>query len=236
MSLYNVYDPSQVIRLGPKPKRERVCIGLDVGSRVDYSAMALMRLEGTGQDDYHLDCFGLHRWPLNTPLKVISDEVLEAHMASPPGAFLLIDRIGIGQMVSETVAREAEKRGRVGGVWGIAWHGGDSTREIRPRDINLPKAEVVAKLQWLLEWDRLSLPKNSPLADQLRTELLNYTRKVTPQGREQYEGRGEHDDLLASVALAMIGLTNEQFVIPLLHAWAQGDALSDEGIDTVEVG
>jgi hypothetical protein len=75
------------------------------------------------------------------------------------------------------------------------------------RDIILrvPKRDLVAAVQTLLQNGRLRIAAALPLADVLRKELLNFRVKVDPKtAHDSYSAwrEGMHDDLVLAVACA----------------------------------
>jgi hypothetical protein len=78
----------------------------------------------------------------------------------------------------------------------------------------VPKGDVVAAIQLLLEQRRLLLPKELPHAETLMRELENFRYDYSPRGHMRYgagpaggedvlwRGDGSHDDLLLATAIA----------------------------------
>jgi hypothetical protein len=75
---------------------------------------------------------------------------------------------------------------------------------LSPRSWRLPKKELVATLQVLLQTRRLHIARALPEAAVLVRELENFRVKITPARHEVFEARraGQHDDLLLATALA----------------------------------
>jgi hypothetical protein len=116
---------------------------------------------------------------------------------------LLIDATGVGRPVVDSF--------RAQGVYpiGITIHGGDKvTQEFAgPRELTLrvPKRDLVASVQTLLQNNRLRIAASLTLADVLRRELVNFRVKVDPAtAHDSYSHwrEGDHDDLVLATACA----------------------------------
>jgi hypothetical protein len=116
---------------------------------------------------------------------------------------LLIDATGVGRPVVDSF--------RAQGVHPISVliHGGDrvSQENAGPKDIilHVPKRDLVAAVQTLLQNGRLRIAAGLPLADVLRKELLNFRVKVDPRtAHDSYSHwrEGDHDDLVLATACA----------------------------------
>jgi hypothetical protein len=71
--------------------------------------------------------------------------------------------------------------------------------------LRVPKRDLVAAVQTLLQNGRLRIAAGLPLADVLRKELLNFRVKVDPRtAHDSYSHwrEGDHDDLVLATACA----------------------------------
>ncbi len=83
--------------------------------------------------------------------------------------------------------------------------GGGSKRERESPFWRVPKRDLVATVQVLLQGRRLRFAAGLPLVDVLQRELLNFQVKINPQTAHDSYGawrEGTHDDLVLAVALA----------------------------------
>jgi hypothetical protein len=73
-----------------------------------------------------------------------------------------------------------------------------------PSSIHVPKKELIATLQVLLQTRRLQIAPSLHDAPILVRELENYRVKISPARNEIFEPwrEGQHDDLVLAVALA----------------------------------
>ena len=69
----------------------------------------------------------------------------------------------------------------------------------------MPKKDLVAGIQVILQGRRLRIAKALPLAELLTRELLNFKVKVTGAGNEAFETwrAGDHDDFVLALAVAV---------------------------------
>jgi len=149
----------------------------------------------------------LERFELGTKYTKIIQSVKRLLMREPlrgrlARTRLLVDRTGVGAGVVDGFVQS--------GVYPIAItiHGGSTvTREPRS-DIysyRVPKRDLVAAVQTLLQNERLKVAESLTLAPVLKKELLNFRVKISPEtAHDSYEHwrEGDHDDLVLATALA----------------------------------
>ena len=70
---------------------------------------------------------------------------------------------------------------------------------------NVPKKDVIAAIQVLLQTNRLSITRELPLADVLIRELADYQVKITASANEAFGAwrDGQHDDLVLALGIAL---------------------------------
>lgn len=202
-------------------------IGLDLGERVDYTALSVLRehrvltgktvarpvefdltsgtiYEDRPETETQYDMIYLDRWRhrgYRAAVPIVAELLARLRHTSDPPATVLVDHTGVGIAVLEDL--------RAAGLQcvGITFTGGSVTNR-RGRDYLVPKREIVSNLKVLVENRRLDLPPDLPLSDILEGEMENLKRntKLTT-GNDTY-GAGEewregaHDDLVFSVAMA----------------------------------
>jgi hypothetical protein len=194
-------------------------LGLDLGQRSDYSALAAVECNGTevrlttqGEDpEYHVArpiehvligppvsfrCRHLQRWPLGTSYpRIVADVGQLARRLSPP-PILGIDLGGVGIAV-----------GNLFTLAGLPHVGVTITAGRQPNATDLgftvPKRELVGAVQVALQAERLRIAKALPEAETLVHELEVFDGKLSESGYETLEARsGQHDDLLLALCLA----------------------------------
>jgi hypothetical protein len=191
-------------------------IGIDLGQRRDYSAVAVVervrraeqRCDAVQWAWRERDCADewvvrhLERMPLGTPYTAVTGRIVE--LARNPKLRgerqLVVDATGVGMPVVDML-RAAQPGCGIAAVWitggqgerfdGKVWH--------------VPKLELLARLQTLLETKRLRIADRMREAGTLGRELLDIKSARRASGRLKVgaEGAGEHDDLALAVALAV---------------------------------
>jgi len=111
---------------------------------------------------------------------------------------LLADKTGVGAAVVDSFYEK--------GVYPIpiSIHGGSTVTE-EVRGFRVPKRDLVASVQTLLQNGRLKIAPEMELAPVLKSELLNFRVKINPAtAHDSYEHwrEADHDDLVLAVALA----------------------------------
>jgi hypothetical protein len=184
-----------------------VTIGLDVGQRVDPTAIAVVETDerdvGAERPAVHHVVRHLERLPLGTAYP----KVVERVAAIVAGVFtrtgerttVYVDATGVGTPVLDLL-REAVDDADVVGVF---FTHGDRRTEADGQ-ITLGKAWLVSRLQALLQTGRLHLPRTRE-AEQTGRELLNYEIKVDQDANDKYGAFrvGTHDDLVTALGLAV---------------------------------
>ncbi len=166
--------------------------GLDLGQAQDYSALVLT--EGDGEQH---SVVGLQRWPLGTPYtQIISDTCTRVAAFDMPT--LVVDRTGVGRPIVEFLLAQRPKAH----VKSVLIHGGHQTNVVGD-SFNVPKKELVAVLQTLLQQHKLKIGEH-PFRDVLLKEMADFKVKITTAGKETFEAwrEGAHDDMVLALALA----------------------------------
>jgi Terminase RNaseH-like domain len=198
-------------------------VGLDLGQSRDYSALVICErldvfsgltkyamardLEAerghveVADPDERLDVRHIERFTLGTPYPAIVDSVGQL-LARPQmrAAVPVIDATGVGRAVVD-LFKEAYRHGKLGTCRPvpITFTGGQEQH-----GANVPKRDLVARLQALLQTGRLKIADGLPLADVLTKELLAFRAKISQKGHDTYEAlrESDHDDLVMALALA----------------------------------
>jgi hypothetical protein len=191
---------------GPRPPA--LLSGLDLGTRADYSALAVAERsevsDGRGRFVGHYRLRALKRWPLKTSYADIVAEVVAA-FARPPlaGSVLCIDGTGVGVAVVD-LFRKARPSCR---LVPITITGGAVARAA-PLDggWSVPKRDLASVLQALLGTRRLQISPALELAGELAKELSTFTVKVNiATGNESFEAWRERDkdDMVLAAAMPL---------------------------------
>jgi hypothetical protein len=118
------------------------------------------------------------------------------HMA----AVLIVDKTGVGAPVLDSFTHAGL------GAVAITLHGGSSvTRDPQRAGFRVPKRDLVAVTQVLLQNGRLRVASGLPEAETLKKELLNFRVNIDPKtAHDSYEHwrEDDHDDLVLAVSMA----------------------------------
>jgi hypothetical protein len=172
--------------------------GLDLGQASEHTALALLAQEYTsGRTGYAVR--HLQRWQPGTPYHAIAAEVGRALTARElAGCHMVIDRTGVGRAAAalfECVACCVQS---------LVVSAGHATSCAEDGTLQVPKKELVAVLQVLLQGRRLRVADRLPLAQTLAREMEMFKAAIVPARVDtdlSWRER-EHDDLVLAVAVA----------------------------------
>jgi hypothetical protein len=190
-------------------------VGLDLGQRQDYSALAVVERRERGTRVAHLpwmerreDGEGtlvvrhLERMKLGTPYTQVVRRVVEVmrHGALGGPRRLVVDATGVGMPVVDML--RASRPGCE--IAAVLITGGQGER-FDGKVWHVPKLDLLARLQGLLEQKRLRISRRMRESGTLVRELtdMRSTRRASGRLRVGADGSGEHDDLALAVALAV---------------------------------
>ena len=210
-----------------------VMLGVDIGQRVDPSAIAVAELvppplvERHSPGSVRVDMVTpdrpsvweiryLARLPLNTPYPKVAQRVAEvaegaARQKLGVSLRMRIDITGVGRPVAELIVGALKERKVDCPVEFVTFTFGDHLTTVAGGERRLGKAYLVSRLQSLLQTQRLKLPRTAE-AVELGKELLNYEIKVDPDGDAKFGAFkvGSHDDLVTALGLAVLQEVNTQ--------------------------
>jgi hypothetical protein len=185
-------------------------IGLDLGQKHDHSAIAVVerreRRQAFQVEFESLDVRCVERVPLGTPYPAVVARMREiaGHHELRGQCSLAVDATGVGAPVVDLL-RQANlgceicavtitggEKAQAAGSWaGVArW--------------NVPKQDLIAGVQVLLEARQLRIARELREAGALVRELMDIqgTARTSGKVRLGADGCGEHDDLAIALALA----------------------------------
>ncbi len=188
----------------------RQVIGLDLGQKQDYTAVALIEKhdqKGTHKPLLYLR--HLERYPLGTLYEDVADNVkdlIEKTKAKtnrdaypdPPEPELIVDETGVGVGVTEILSSRDLTYKPVHITTGAAETKAGKTYRVA-------KQQLVSRAVAPFESRRLKIPRRMPLVKELVYELENFKIKVNVDtGNASFEAWRErdHDDLVLALALA----------------------------------
>jgi hypothetical protein len=184
-------------------------LNLGEGGWVSPSSLSNWQLEETLSFNYHygrpsevpLSLRHLERFELGTRYP---DVIAGVRSLLSSGALrnkrvaLLVDKTGVGASVVDSLVHAGL------GPIAVTIHGGSAVSR-DAHGYRVPKRDLVAAVQVLLQNSRLRIAEGLPLAETLKKELLNFRVKVDPHtAHDSYEHwrEGDHDDLVLASAMA----------------------------------
>jgi hypothetical protein len=189
-------------------KTMRYYLGLDLGQTTDFTALAVLEripasptAHETEEPAYALRY--LRRFPLGTPYTSIVSAVADT-AATPPlrgQCILAVDQTGVGRPLVEMLRKAPVPCGIVP----VTITGGQGVSVADDGSFRVPKKELVACLQVVLQERRLKVARGLAEVNLLVRELLNFRVKITAAARETFEAWREHDhdDLVLALAIAL---------------------------------
>jgi hypothetical protein len=162
------------------PPLGRYFLGVDLGKKVDYSVIAIVRWNPKNKS---AEFVGIVRFPLETPyatvigyVKVICDKLQRVEL-------VLVDRTGVGEYITEEM-QNVHIKSKVEGVM-----------------LTVPsKQEILGYMKNLMETEHLGLYLDQDLIAQVNVERF----ELTKAGQIQFSHPdGTHDDELWALALAV---------------------------------
>jgi hypothetical protein len=193
---------------------------LDLGQAQDYSAVAGLLREPTIDPSVSEKEFrrytvtGLKRWELGTPYpQVVADVCRISEHEEARGQPLVIDATGVGRAVVD-MFRQARREQKLHchivavTITGVSAAGGGVMKSgpSPSGDWIAVKKDLVAVMQTVVQYDRLTIDPRLPLAAVLGKELKAFRVKVKlSTGNETFEAwrEREHDDIVLAVALGV---------------------------------
>ena len=198
---------------GKAKKRTLTTVGVDIGQKRDPTAIAVAEIEYRDSDlprckrESHYIIRHLERLPLGTAYPEVSRRIdgicqgVERQTGRRPDLF--VDATGVGQPIVDLLNDSSRSAHR---VWAVYSTYGDRRNEERDENrITLGKAFLVSRLQMLLQFQRIHLPRGHREADPLVQELINYEIRVDENANDKYGAFrvGTHDDLVTALGLAV---------------------------------
>jgi hypothetical protein len=177
-------------------------IGLDLGQKRDYSAVAIVHRTDYGLAWMSAEFFcmkvrHLERIPLGTPYTTVADRMrgILQHPELHGHSRLVVDATGLGAPVLDML-RKARLNCPVSGVTITS---GDHAHA-RGEDWHVPKKDLLSNLQLLIEEQRLKVTRHLAAAQTLVDELINM--RLWERQSIGAQGPDAHDDLAMALALA----------------------------------
>ena len=169
--------------------------GLDLGKHVDYSVLAVLKIE-----DSSIKLIHIHRFPLKTPYASVIGYVKTICDRWQSIRKICVDMTGVGDYIVE----EMNNAGINAEIEGVKF-----TQET--------KEQMATRLKQLMTEKKLKIPYDSDLIAELNIEKF----ELTKEGKIKFSHpEGTHDDRFWSLALACHALSGESqpqlWIVPRL--------------------
>ena len=174
----------------------RYAIGVDLGKQADYTAISVVETVPRPHARPTLEVVYLKRLRGVAYPAVINEVAAMATWPALHGAGFAVDATGVGRPVVDAL------RERIATLHAITITGGDNLNNPAPREWSVPKADLVATVQLLLQARRLRIHNHLADLEALKSELLSFGYEYTASGRLTMAAVTGHDDLVLSVAMA----------------------------------
>ena len=181
-------------------------IGLDLGQKQDYTAVAVVEKVVRRAEKPMLYLRHLERYALGTPYGEQMDAVAallekikrQPNQVQPNQPALVVDATGVGVGVVEMLKDRGLRYRAVSITGGISESFGGGTYHV-------PKRNLVSRAVAPFEGKRLKIARGMHLVPELVHELENFKIKVNIRtAHDSYEAwrESDHDDLVLALALA----------------------------------
>ena len=181
--------------------------GMDLGQRQDYTAIAVVERRDAARA-YLAPQFDsiavrhVERLALGTPYPAVVARMraIVQSDALRGDCSLTVDATGVGVPVVEML-----RAGRLGcEICAVTMTGGEREHSIGSAWVSVPKRDLIAGVQVLLERGELRIARDLRGARMLLRELMDVQARAKGNGgtRVGADGHGEHDDLVIALALA----------------------------------
>ena len=175
--------------------------GVDLGQSQDYTAISILECMKEGKEaKYYLRHLERVRGESYPAIVKKVTKMIHSHMLKD-NASLVVDATGVGAPLIDLF------EGAGLNPVGVFIHGGDRvTKDSNNwRNWRVPKRDLVACLQVILQSERFKVAGKLELGPILQQEMLNFRVKIDPAtAHDSYSAwrEADHDDLVLSVALA----------------------------------
>ena len=182
-------------------------VGLDLGKKRDPAAVAVVeRIDRVrafqGTEFYRLGARHLERAPLGTPYPRLVERVRQIVQSGQlrGRCALAVDATGVGEPVVDLL-----RAARLGcELCAVTITSGEYQHSRGASEWSVPKRDLIAHVQVLLERNELRIARRMRDAGSLVRELLDMQSTTTNSGHRRLgaDGHGQHDDLVIALALA----------------------------------
>jgi hypothetical protein len=176
-------------------------VGLDLGKKRDPAAVAVVERFDRDAVFHRLGVRHVERVALGTPYPRVVERVREivGKVSLAGRCFLAVDATGVGEPVVDLL-----RAARLGcDLCAVTITGGEYQHH-NGGAWSVPKRDLIAHVQVLLERDELRIARRMRDVGSLVRELLDMQSTTTSSGGRRFgaDGYGQHDNLVIALALA----------------------------------
>jgi hypothetical protein len=212
------FAPAPRLRFVMPDPWQHIYIGIDLGQKRDYSALAIVDYIATLSNsrdaatfqrlpDFRYCIRHLERFPLDTPYPHTIDLLCQLVRDSTLGdrASLIVDSTGVGAPVYDMLTGALNTFRDRPRTYSVTITAGDQAHADRKGNWFVPKRDLMLGLYLAFRDRKILIASRIPHAKTLTRELELMQRQITPTGHERYEPAqsSAHDDLLLATALAI---------------------------------
>lgn len=193
------------------PGRTRFCVGVDIGSQIDNTAVTIIHeqirpLDTWGPDMRQLlspperSIVAAYRLRLGLDYSTIADHIvsLRDNPVLPEDSSWILDLSGVGRPLASLL----RERGFSDFV-GVVITSGDNAREVSFDEWRCGKSYLIGGLSAAMSSGKLLAAEGLPDGVELRRQLEDYQIEITPSGHMTANAAsGSHDDMVIATALA----------------------------------
>lgn len=198
--------PEEYLQLEHGTYVRTMYVGLDLGKKQDFSAVALVAPfypSGT-KTHYSYHVSQVKRYDLGTPYPRIAralrsiDEQLRADDRWQ-NIIYVVDEGGVGAGVTDQAVELLPNAD----IYRVTLTGGARPHWHTSRDVSLPKPQMASRMIALMEGRRMLINSKEFDSGALRDELYNYEEKISSVGHETFGAMkiGTHDDIVCAIAM-----------------------------------
>lgn len=204
-------------------KSKAIIIGMDIGKKVDHSAIAVVELKQKFKEnikpyqlnlehgklvpteEIHHHIHAMKRLPLGTDymeqvkaVEKIYYNIKNNRKTHALQLHLVVDETGVGGSMYDFFRASHLKPIGIN-ITG----GGGRVNRFSNTSFGVPKVDLATTIERLLQTGQIKIADSISLKNLLIHELQNWQVKITEHGNEQFTHRsGEHDDMIIAIALA----------------------------------
>jgi len=181
--------------------KERLIIGLDLGQQYDYTVLTAISAVFVSKRDMRYKLEYIHRYPLKMSYPDMGASVtrfMNSAKVKLHNPILIVDYTGVGAPVYDILIKNGLA------PVGLTVTGGLSVNITNRYKIAVPKRDLVASLQIVIQNKKIVIPSSLKEYAQLVAEVQNFSMDVTKGSSPTFNALRDnvHDDIIMSLCMA----------------------------------